>query len=474
LTATARAAILGGMIDHFALSERLTKNGQGHLLAGIERLEEATRNSFIQRLSDVDWEELHHQKAVHPAGDISSSRVVDLAERGRRRSQLQPLGEAAYRAGKVAVLMVAGGQGTRLGLSGPKGCFAVMPHSHKSIYQLQAEKVLSLSRRLGRDVPFLVMTSPMTDAETRDFFAAHGYFGLKPDQVRRFSQGTVPSLDQHGRALLEGPGKLLENPDGHGGCFTALVKSGNLERLAREGIEHIAYIQVDNLTVPIDDPMMIGLAIAERTDVITKVLEKANPDEKVGHLVRVGSHDAIIEYTELTPEQTRQKNANGELIYRWGSPAIHCWSVRFLSALAKLGYQLPLHRSAKPLKAWIDGKTQEVKGWKSERFIFDLIPQANNSIGLAIVREEEFAPVKNASGVDSAESAVRLASDLYAAWLREAGVKVSLPERARIEIGPLFAATQAQLVQGWDRRVAEITGDFYLEEARGADHASRA
>jgi UDP-N-acetylglucosamine/UDP-N-acetylgalactosamine diphosphorylase len=456
------------MIDHFALSELLTKHNQGHLLAGIDRLDEPRRRAYLERLAEIDWAELHHQKATHQAGEVGASRVVDLAERERRRAELEPLGEGAYREGKVAVLMVAGGQGTRLGFNGPKGCFAIAPHSHKSIYQLQAEKVLSLSRRVGRKVPFLVMTSPMTDAETREFFAAHGYFGLDPEQARFFSQGTVPSLDQQGRALLAEAGRLLENPDGHGGCFTALVKSGQLERLAREGIEHIAYIQVDNIIVPVDDPLMIGLAVAERADVITKVLEKANPDEKVGHLVRVGSHDAIIEYTELTPEQTRQKNAAGELIYRWGSPAIHCWSVGFLAALAKLGYQLPLHRSSKPLKAWQDGKIQEVKGWKNERFIFDLIPQAKRSLGLAIVREEEFAPVKNASGVDSAESAVKLASDQYGSWLRAAGAKVSLPAQARIEISPLFAATMRQFREQWDGRVKDITGDFYLEEGRAA------
>src|SRR4051812_35909198 len=150
------------MIDHFALSEVLAKNGQSHLLAGIETLGEAQRNAYLARLAEIDWQELHHQKAVHQAGEVGASRVVDLAERERRRAELEPLGESLYRAGKVAVLMVAGGQGTRLGLAGPKGCFAVAPHSHKSIYQIQAEKVLSLSRRVGRDVPFLIMTSPMT------------------------------------------------------------------------------------------------------------------------------------------------------------------------------------------------------------------------------------------------------------------------------------------------------------------------
>ncbi len=461
------------MTDPFALAERLAGLGQGHLLADLESLGEAERRGYLDRLAAIDWAEFAGGDADGAAGEaspatteIGASQVIDLAERQRRSSELEPLGEAAYQAGRVAVLMVAGGQGTRLGLAGPKGCFPIAPHSHKSIYQLQAEKVLALSRRLGRPVPFLIMTSPMTDADTRDFFAAHGWFGLPDGQVRLFSQGTVPSLAEDGRGLLERPGRLLENPDGHGGCFTALVGSGELQRLVDEHVSHLAYIQVDNLLAPVDDPLMVGLAVAERLDVITKVLEKAHPDEKVGHLVRQGGRDRIIEYTELSPEQCRSKGPDGQLIYRWGSPAIHCWSVPFLGRLAAQGFRLPLHRSKKPLKAWRGGAVQAVQGWKNERFIFDLIPQAERSLGLQIVREEEFAPVKNASGSDSPESAVQLASDLYASWLREAGVSVQLPAAARIELSPLFASTRAQLLSRWDRRVVSVSGDYYLEQGR--------
>jgi UDP-N-acetylglucosamine/UDP-N-acetylgalactosamine diphosphorylase len=453
------------MADAFALADHLTKHGQSHLLTGLEGLSPADRDAYLARLAAIDWEEFHHQLASHTAGDVSASRVVTLDEAARRADELNAAGEAAYRAGAVAVLMVAGGQGTRLGSSAPKGCFTVSPLGHKSIYQLQAEKVLALSRRIAKPVPFLIMTSPMTDEETREYFAANGLFGLAADQVRFFSQGTVPSLDQQGRALLAGPGKLLENPDGHGGCFTALVKSGNLARLRAEGIRQLVYIQVDNILVPVDDPLLVGVAEVEAAEVVTKVLEKAHPDEKVGHLVKVGSRDHIIEYTELTPDQTRQKNALGELIYRWGSPAMHCWSVAYLARLADAGYRIPLHRSAKPLKAWTPaGGVAEVKGWKSERFIFDLIPEARVSLGLAIDRDAEFAPVKNASGTDSPASAVALASNQYAAWLKAAGVQVDLPPGAHIEISPRFAATKAQFLARWDRRVSTVSGDFFIEE----------
>ena len=461
------------MADYFALAETLNQCGQGHLLAEVSSLESSVRDRYLERLSAINWSELQQPYEAPALGAVGSSRVVTTAEIAAAAVDLNTRGEVAYRAGQVAVLMVAGGQGTRLGSDAPKGCFQIAPHSGKSIFQLHAERVLALSRRIGKAVPFLIMTSAATDGETRDFIQAHGYFGLEPAQVHFFAQGAVPSLDETGRALLQAPGHLLENPDGHGGCFTALVNSGNLQRLVDGGIRHLIYIQVDNILGAVDDPTVIGLAEREQTDVITKVLEKAHPDEKVGHLVQVvvsgKSADHMVEYTEVTQEMARSRNATGELIYRWGNTAMHCWSVAFLQRLVSSGYQLPLHRSRKPLSAWIDGRAQSVTGWKSERFIFDLLPLAGTSIGLEVDRAVEFAPVKNAAmsngkaNSDSPITAVQLASDLYANWLRAAGVTVTLPPNARIEISPLYAATKAEFLAKWDRRLKQITGDFYLE-----------
>ena len=452
------------MSDVFTLSDNLARHGQQHLLEGVDALDEASRDIYLARLAAIDWEELAHPCDPVAIESVGASRVIDDTERAERADALATAGEAAMQAGKVAVLMVAGGQGTRLGFSGPKGCYEIGAHSGKSIYQLQAEKVLSLSRRLGKEVPFLIMTSPMTDEESRDFFAVHSNFGLSDDQVRFFSQGTVPSLDQDGKGLLKAPGHLLENPDGHGGCFTALVASGQLARLKDEGVTQLIYIQVDNILAPVDDAVLVGLAETEQTDIITKVLEKAHPDEKVGHLVKIGDRDRIVEYTEVTPEQTRMTNDAGELIYRWGSPAMHCWSIAFLSGLAETNFKPPLHRSAKPLKAYVGGDIVEVKGWKSERFIFDLIPEAPTSMGLVLNRLAEFAPVKNAEGTDSAISARQLASDEYVRWLEAAGVDVSLGDGQLVEISPLFAATKEQFLTNWDGQTATIRGDFYLEE----------
>jgi UDP-N-acetylglucosamine/UDP-N-acetylgalactosamine diphosphorylase len=430
----------------------LARHGQAHLLDGVDALDPPTRARFLDRLRSVDWAELRRTAEPARLDEVDAPGVVTLEERATRAETLRAAGEAAYRSGGVGVLMVAGGQGTRLGFAGPKGCLPLGPLSGKSIYQLHTEKVVSLSRRVGRGVALVVLTSPATDAETRGFFEAHGRFGLGPEQVRFLVQGTVPSVDRDGRALLAAPGALLENPDGHGGVFPALVESGQLERLRREGVACLVYIQVDNVLAPVDDPELVGLAVSERADVVTKVLEKANPDEKVGHLVRAGDADRVIEYTELTPEQTRARGADGRLRFRWGSPAMHCWSVEFLSRLA-----------AKPLRAWLDGAPREVEGWKHERFVFDLLPEAERSVALEIERAAEFAPVKNAAGDDSPATAVELMHRQHVDWLRSAGVGLALPPGARVEVSPLFAATREQFLDRWDGRMTEVTGDCYLE-----------
>ena len=179
-----------------------------------------------------DWDQGERLAEPLPLDAVEPPAVVTLAERSRRGEALTEAGHDAYRRGRVGVLMVAGGEGTRLGFAGrAKGCLPLAPLSGKSIYQLQAEKVVSLSRRVGRDVPFLVLTSPVTHAETRAFFEQNGRFGLAEDQLRIFVQGTVPSTDVEGRPLLAAPGTPLENPDGHGGALGALAGSGQLERL---------------------------------------------------------------------------------------------------------------------------------------------------------------------------------------------------------------------------------------------------
>src|SRR5262249_53870293 len=205
-----------------------------------------------------------------------------------RNQEIQQQGVDALRCGNVAVLLVAGGQGSRLGFERPKGMFPIGPISQKTLFQIHAEKVLALGRRYGKAVPFLVMTSPATDAETKSFFEEHNYFGLAHKEVHFFCQGTMPALDMNtGRLLLDAPGRLFTSPNGHGGTLTALADSGLLDRLRERGIRQIFYFQVDNPLVKVADPRFLGHHLAASAEVSSKIVPKEGPTDKLGNMVLV-------------------------------------------------------------------------------------------------------------------------------------------------------------------------------------------
>lgn len=401
-----------------ALQQSLRSCGQQHLIDHWATLTPLQQQSFADQLQRVDWLELTNTAANHEDASCTPPDVVGLTDRSAPEHDTQrcvDVGTDAYTAGRVAVLIVAGGQGTRLGFDGPKGCFELNLQGgvKKTIFDLLVGALDEARRACDAAIPLLLMTSPHTDAATRAYFArsedaenAENAENLSKSP-RIFAQTVVPSLDLEGRALLAAPGELLTNPDGHGGCFEALVHSGELARLQAEGVDWLVHLQVDNVLAKPFDPYAVGLAETRGADALTKVLQKRDPDERVGHLVRRGETDAIVEYTELSAEQVRELGEDGQPVFRWGNTAMHVWSVPFLSRLADRDVHLPLHRSRKPLRVWTPDGNAKKTGWKSERFIFDLLAHANVSVGLEVAREDEFAPVKNATGNDSPDTAVQ-------------------------------------------------------------------
>src|SRR5262249_251519 len=241
-------------------------------------------------------------------------------------------GEEALRRGEVAALVVAGGQGSRLGFEHPKGMFAIGPVSGKSLFQIHAEKVLALSRRYGKKMPFLVMTSPATDEETTDYFARAENVGLDAEQVIFFRQGTMPALDlATGKLLLEAPGRLFLSPDGHGGTLTALADTGLLDRLRQHGILHVFYFQVDNPLVKVADPVFLGHHLAAPSEPSSKVVAKQGPTDKMGNFVQVDGRCAMIEYSDLPEGLARQTDGQGRLSIWAGNPSIHLFDLDFLT-----------------------------------------------------------------------------------------------------------------------------------------------
>jgi UDP-N-acetylglucosamine/UDP-N-acetylgalactosamine diphosphorylase len=457
------------------LRERLERHGQQHLLAATERLAEPERAALLADLERIDLTELQAlygrrtQKDALPARERIQPLPYPSFDQ-TQRDAFRARGEKAFRDGEVAFLIVAGGQGTRLGFDHPKGMFPIGPVSKKSLFQLHTEKVLALRRRFGPAAPLLIMTSPATDAPTRAFFAEQRNFGLLNEHVWYFCQGTMPALDlETGRLLFEAPGRLSLSPNGHGGTITGLADSGILDRLERRGIRTISYFQVDNPLVNLADFVFLGRHLAENAEVSSKVLPKTGPKEKVGNFLLVEGRCAMIEYSDLPEAWAEEKDADGRLRFWAGNPAIHLFDVGFLRRITGEADRLPWHLARKKVPYLNENgqliKPEKENALKFERFIFDLLPHAERWTVLETQREEEFAPVKNAEGADSPATAQQMMINLAGRWLREAGVDVPQDEQGntsvRVEISPQFAL-DAEELKSKVKDVTSITKKRYF------------
>mgnify|MGYP006423715457 FL=1 len=449
------------------LREKLESIGQEHLLAFADDLPPERLAALCDRIESLRLDELpslverYVQHAAHAQipGDLEPASYYPADASTWDRDRVAASGEALLRAGKVACFTVAGGQGTRLGFDGPKGCLPTGAVTGKPLFQIFAEQVLATGRRYGVTPRWSIMTSPLNHDATVAFFRDNDHFGLDPDGVSFFQQGVMPAFDERtGRVLLAEKDQPATSPDGHGGAVRALHESGELARLAELGVEHLSYTQVDNPHAKMADPVFIGLhatAPDSSAEMSSKMLPKADPDEKVGVFCRAGGKARVIEYSDLPAELAQQKGDNGELRFIAGSIAIHMIGVNFLRRVAtEPELELPFHRAHKKVPhidtesgARTDPDTPNAI--KLERFVFDAIPLAESSIVVETDRVEEFAPVKNKTGVDSIDTSRALQTERAARWLERAGVAVprrddGTPDCA-LEISPLTALDAGQL-----------------------------
>lgn len=426
---------------------------QQHALAGWDLLDPSEREALVEQLLALDYAQLaqlyRDKDATYAVPDASRIAPLPHVLPDTPDPEAHAIGERALMAGEVAALVVAGGLGSRLGFEHPKGLYPIGPVTRKSLFQVHAEKVLARSRRHGRPIPLLVMTSHATHAETVYYFEKHAFFGLPRSEVHFFQQGTMPALDlATGRVLLEHPGRLFAGPDGHGGTLTALSQSGLLARLADHGVRHIFYWQVDNPLVKIADPTFLGQHIRASADVSSKVIPKDGPHDKLGNFVLIDGRLAMIEYSDLPDDLARMTDGDGRLRIRAGNPAIHIFDVDFLTRVTEAG--LPFHLARKKVPYW-DPATGDIvnppkeNGLKFERFIFDVLPLAERYVAVETSRVEEFAPLKNASGPDSEATVRRAMSDVAVRWLRGHGIRVA--DGATIELSPLTALEPADLAR---------------------------
>ena len=450
----------------------LERHHQDHVLDHYRRLSPGKQDLFHRGFSGMDlglafqlYGKFPQQGDSRPfPGGISPAPVIPIPkalEEIRRWKEAYRTGESLLRRNQVAVLIVAGGQGTRLGFPGPKGSFPISPVKRKPLFQLFAESIQALSVRYRTDLPLLIMTSQENHEETQGFFESHGFFGLKREAVHFFSQGLLPTLTPEGRLILKDEVNLLANPDGHGGSMKALYESGMAARLKERGILEIFYCQVDNPLARIADPAFIGYHREEGADISTKVVRRQNLEEKVGIYGLVNGKPAIVEYSDFSPQEYRSLDEKGNIRYWAGNIAIHMISLSFVERLNRQGFALPYHRAVKEVEGLgLDGEAAKMKGWKFETFIFDAIPLAQKSCCAEVIREEEYSPVKNHTGIDSPETARRAMTNLFRNWLSEAGAEV--PPEAQVEISPLFAMDKEEVIDKLRGKKVTVREDMYF------------
>ncbi|CAG0926826.1 partial UDP-N-acetylglucosamine/UDP-N-acetylgalactosamine diphosphorylase, partial [Planctomycetaceae bacterium] len=445
------------------------------------RLDETQRAQLAQQIAGLDFSRLAEMKAAitllqkPPSRALSPAPVVELADRnfpyrlGVDAAALDA-GAQALREGKVACLLVAGGQGTRLGFAGPKGCYPLLPLSQMTLFEIFARKLQRVGRRYGRVLPLYIMVSRQNEAQTREFFQANRFWGLDASRVRFFAQGEMPSLDAAGKLVLESQGALFMGPDGHGGVLSALRNSGCLEEMAKSGISTISYFQVDNAQAPVADEAFLGLHLTRQADVSLKVVRKEDPAERVGIFCQDHGVPQIVEYTEFSEAQSRERGQDGGLAYWAGSIAVHAFSVAFLLDLAKRGIDLPLHAAHKKV-ATLDEKGNPVEPktpnvYRFERFIFDTLPLAKRVSALEVPREEQFLPLKNADGPFGPEGVRESMQHYWRKALAAAGLPAAPDAPPVIEVDPALCENARELIEHLSKpghRALNLTGPVHLQ-----------
>ncbi len=437
---------------HDATIKNIYDNNQQHVFSYWDDLSDSEKESLLQQLQDIDFnllQQLFSKKQDAAKNEFKPAPYIALPQTDAEKTayaEAKTIGEEYIKQGKAAAFLVAGGQGSRLGYDGPKGKFPVAPVSEKTLFQIHAEKIAKYNKKYATVIPWLIMTSNANHDDTVSYLEENNYFGLNKETVKIFPQNMIPSMDTNGKLILESKNSIFKNPDGHGGSLTALHTSGTLDYLKQQGIELVSYFQVDNPLVKILDPVFIGFHIKNEMLISSKAVAKAYAEEKVGVFVQFADNSlGVMEYSDLSDEQIQAKDAAGNILFTSGSIAIHLFSTSFIADVTSgTEISLPFHTAKKKIKAFEGDGVTEIDGFKFEKFVFDALPLTEKNIVFETVREEEFAPVKNARGVDSVDTAQELMSNLHKSWLQQKGITIN-DDIKFVEISPKLAVAAEDL-----------------------------
>lgn len=391
---------------------KLETYNQLHILNYYDELNDQQKEALLDEIQRTDFSVLGLAKTLagknaSDRGHITPIPAMQLPEIEADKERLEAIGMKAITEGKVAAVLLAGGMGTRLGSDNPKGMYNIGLTKDLYIFQCLIHNLMDVVNKAGSKIHLFIMTSDKNHTATCNFFQEQNYFGYDADYIHFFQQDMAPASDYNGKALMESKWKLATSPNGNGGWFSSMAGSGMLDIIKEHGIQWLNVFAVDNVLQRIADPVFLGAVIDKDYTSGSKVIRKASPEEKVGVMCLENNHPSIVEYIELTEEMRYQKDENGQYAYNFGVILNYLFRVDCLEEV--VNNQMPYHLAEKKIPC-IDGDgnpvaPEEPNGYKFELFILDMIYMLNTCLPFEVLREKEFAPIKNKTGVDSVDTA---------------------------------------------------------------------
>jgi UDP-N-acetylglucosamine/UDP-N-acetylgalactosamine diphosphorylase len=398
---------------NYTEAERLlTEYNQQHVLADYDTLSADEQKNLLMQIGELDFSVLEALNVESGTSNdvITPNAALQLGTIKEKEDIYKAAGIKSIKNGELALVLLAGGQGTRLGFDGPKGTYNVGITHDLFIFECLINNTLDVVKLADAWIHFYIMTSDKNYDETKAFFETHNYFGYEPSYIHFFKQEMVPSVDFDGRILKESPSCICMSPNGNGGWFSSLDRAGYLDEILADNIKYINVFSVDNVLQRIADPVFLGAIITEGYESGGKVVKKANPDERVGTLCMKNGRPYIVEYYELTPDMRDERDENGDYAYNYGVTLNYIFPVEKLMTL--LNEHMPLHIVKKVIPYMNEQgelvKPSEPNGFKFETLALDMLGFMDNCLPYEIVRDYEFAPIKNSTGQDSVETAREL------------------------------------------------------------------
>ena len=417
------------MKDYSEIKNKLDTYEQGHLLQFYDELTEEEKESLLNQIEQIDFDLIKElYKKAQTKSDLGENKLEpvqctvkeDLNE--EELSYYQKLGDEVISSGKYAVVIMAGGQGTRLGHEGPKGTYDMGLPSGKSLFEILCDGLISANKKYNVVIPWYIMTSKENDHDTRMFFEKANYFGYPKEEIKFFIQGELPMISVDGKILLENKGLIKVGADGHGGIFNAMIRNNVLAEMKDKGIEWIFTAGIDNPLLKIVDPILVGLSLDKKVSAASRTLVKNSPTEKVGVFCKRNGRPAVIEYIFMPEELANLTDENGQLVYSESHVMFNMFHISIMEEISKTA--LPYYAAFKATDYLNENGeiaiADKPNAYKFESFIFDAFSMLDDMALLRVKREDEFAPIKNKEGVDSPETA----RELYINYMNRIGEEI--------------------------------------------------